>query len=202
MGLKAGKKSGDEVFAKENDELARIRALVDGADVDASPDVLRLALAQLLKSYEGILEDNKIMIQQGDRMQRKLKSAFTELNQQKEEIERQNAEIQKINRELQLTLNALTRAKASRKAQTLTLFLALGLFIVSEILEEISETVLDNFWISFSVKVVLVFLLKPLESFLEGYFHRNSINKDDRHIVEQYLNKSGTTNRETAEKFV
>lgn len=200
MGLKSGKKAGDEVFAKENDDLARFRALVEGVDV--STDALREALYQLLKGYEGILEDNKIMIQQGDRMQRKLKSAFTELNQQKEEIERQNTEIQKMNRELQLTLNALTKAKASRKAQTLTLFLALGLFIISEIIEEISETVLDNFWISFGVKVLLVFLLKPLESFLEGYFHKQSINKDDRHIVEQYLSKSTIENAETIEKFV
>ncbi len=200
MGLKLGKKAGDEVFAKENDDLARFRNLVENVDVSA--DALREALHQLLKGYEAILEDNKIMIQQGDRMQRKLKSAFTELNQQKEEIERQNTEIQKINRELQLTLNALTKAKASRKAQTFTLFLALGLFIVSEILEELSETVLDNFWISFGVKVLLVLLLKPLESFLEGHFQRRNINKDDRHIVEQYLNKSSIEKTETVEKFV
>ncbi|MCS7086662.1 MAG: hypothetical protein RMM53_12090 [Bacteroidia bacterium] len=200
MALKPGKKSGDEVFARESVDLERYRAIALASDVPA--DAMREILLQLLKGYEAILEDNKIMVLQGDRMQRKLKSAYTELNQQKEEIERQNIEIQKINRELQLTLNALMRAKASRKAQTLTLFLALGLFIFSEIIENLSETFLSNFWISFGVKVLLVLLLKPIESFLESYFHRQTIRKDERRIVAQYLGKASSEKKQTAEEFV
>lgn len=159
-------------YSRELEVISQYRELSEREEISV-PEA-REALNNLTQLYERLLDDSKLLTSVGDRLQRKLKSANLMMREQAEEIKRVNANIQEKNLELQLTVDELTRAKASRRASALVLLGAIGLFIVSELMEDFADTYLTvNFGgnaaaiFSWTFKVLLVLLFKPAESFFE-----------------------------------
>lgn len=132
-------------------------------------------------------DDFKIMTAISDRLQKKLNLANEKLKSQSREIQRINRNLGDRNQELEDTINALTKAKAGRKASTYVLIVAVFLFMVSEGIEEIiefhSEGVLGLHWIIL-IKLSLALLLKPMENFIEGRILKKMIKPKKAKQVE------------------
>jgi hypothetical protein len=113
-----------------------------------------------------------------DRLQKKLNQANETLKLQAEEIKAINGNLKNRNRELQESLDALTKAKASRQATTLVLIIALGLFVLSEsieyYIEQRTEDVL-SLPVLLIIKLIIALLLKPVESLLERFILKRSL---------------------------
>ncbi|HXP48801.1 MAG TPA: hypothetical protein VN922_02540, partial [Bacteroidia bacterium] len=97
-------------------------------------------------------------------------------------IKKQKAEIEQKNIELQETIDELTRAKVSRKAKALTLIVALVLFIAEDfildfVLHKLPE---DNILLTMTIKVLIVFSLKPIERGIEHFMLKSVIKKKKR----------------------
>ncbi|MDX2062791.1 MAG: hypothetical protein SFY70_07000 [Bacteroidia bacterium] len=171
--------SQDTAYSREQDILVQYRTLAGQADL--SVVAAREALSDLTRQYERLVDDTKLLTSVGDRLQRKLKSANLMMREQAEEIKRVNATLQEKNVTLQLTIDELTRAKASRRATALVLVAAFVLFLVSELLEETADTyfasVVGSDWgnaVSWIFKIVLVLLFKPAEQLLERRILKNN----------------------------
>jgi tetratricopeptide (TPR) repeat protein len=100
-------------------------------------------------------------------------------------IKAQKIEIEKKNIALQETIDELTLAKISKKAKALTLSLALVLFIFQD---KILETVLhifasDNYWLSLSIKIAIIFSLEPVNKAIEHYLLRKVIKRQKKEVL-------------------
>jgi hypothetical protein len=179
--------SSDVAYTKENEIIARYRALAEQKDI--TPEQVSLALNEVCNQYERLLDDSKLLTSVGDRLQRKLKSANQMLREQSEEIKRINNSLNEKNTELQLTIDELTRAKASRRATTLLFILTIALFIISELIEqyiESSTSQLAHGWMyTWGLKLILVVSLKPLEGLLERYTLKNALRAQERERAAQ-----------------
>lgn len=182
MSIKA---SNDVAYSRENEVVSQFKDIIQN-DGLAREDYLN-ALRNVFNHYQRLLDDTKLLTSMGDRLQRKLKSANLLLKQQSEEIQEINDDLQKKNVELKLAIDEITRAKVSRKARTYAIAMAFSLFLFSELLEQVFDSFLDNFWISFSSKVLLFALLKPIESFFEDFFLKQSMDKDKRYLLNKIL---------------
>ena len=142
--------SSESVLAKENVSL----------------DEYKNSFKELCHNYSELLDQTRLITKVSDKLQNKLNSAYESL------------EVKNI--ELQSTIDELTKARVGRKAQTIILFIGLSLFILEEIVLEptIDSIVQNNIWISLAVKLVIAFLLKPLESFVEGWLLKGATKKE------------------------
>ena len=87
-------------------------------------------------------------------------------------IKAQKTEIEKKNKELQQTIDELTKTKASRRAKTITLGVAVTLFIIEEIITDLlihPNIPADNFLIALGTNFIIVFSLRPIENAIENY---------------------------------
>jgi tetratricopeptide (TPR) repeat protein len=102
-------------------------------------------------------------------------------------IKKQKAEIQKKNIELQETIDELTITKAGKKAKAFTLLFAVVFFIFEDsILHFVFHLLpVKGFWISLSIKMVIIFSLKPINSLIEHYLIRKVIKKKRRAFDEE-----------------
>lgn len=94
-------------------------------------------------------------------------------------IKKQKAEIEQKNIELQETIDELTRTKVGKKAKAFTLIIAIVLFILEELILHSVLHLLpeDNFYLSFVVKMVIIFSLKPIDSAIEHTLLKKIIKK-------------------------
>lgn len=94
-------------------------------------------------------------------------------------IKEQQAEIQRQNRQLQDTIDELTRARIGRRAKALTLALAIVLFIFQDLILRTALRLLasDNYFLSLSVKMAIIFSLAPINQGIE------------RHLLKQVMQK-------------
>ncbi len=190
----ARKSKTDKAYAPEIEFLQEYKEFVEknrNGELDSSKEEIQENFDVVLEKYERLLGDVKLLTSVGDRLQRKLKSANVMLQQQSDEIAQINSDLTSTNEELKLTIDELTRAKAGRKAQTYILFVAIVLFIISELLEEVFEESLgqDDLWsiaLSWGFKLLLVLIIKPLERFIEGRLVNAAIDKDKRVLVEKH----------------
>lgn len=190
----ARKSKTDKAYAPEVEFLDEYKTFIEknkNGENESSRDEIVESFDTVLDKYERLLGDVKLLTSVGDRLQRKLKSANVMLQQQSDEIAQINTDLSKTNEELKLTIDELTRAKAGRKAQTYILFVAIVLFIISELLEEVFEDSLgqDDFWsiaLSWGFKLVLVLIIKPLEGFIERRLVNSAISKEKRVVVEKH----------------
>ncbi|MEI7801333.1 MAG: tetratricopeptide repeat protein [Bacteroidota bacterium] len=87
-------------------------------------------------------------------------------------IKSQNAEIERKNVQLQRALDELTHTKASRKAKTITLIIAVFLFLLEEIVLKTTEGIYkhDSLILSLTLKCIIILSLKPIETFVESFW--------------------------------
>jgi hypothetical protein len=87
-------------------------------------------------------------------------------------IKAQNAEIERKNVQLHRALNELTQTKASRKAKTITLIIAIFLFLLEEIVLHVTEDIYhrDSLVLSLSLKCIILLSLKPIEKYFENFW--------------------------------
>ncbi|MDB5272819.1 MAG: diguanylate cyclase and serine/threonine protein kinase with repeat [Chitinophagaceae bacterium] len=84
------------------------------------------------------------------------------------ELKNANDELDRTNKELTETIDELTRVRISKFATSLTLLVAIGLFILSEgLLDPIVDSYSQNVWINLASKLMIALLLKPIETFFE-----------------------------------
>lgn len=193
--------SGQVAFSREQEVLDQIRRVLDAeTPTEGQPGdpTYRAELERMANHYEQLLRESQLLTSVGDRLQRKLKSANMQLQDKNDQIERINQSLEAKNEELRITIDELTRARANRKAQTFILFMAIVLFLASELLEGIIESYIKTWlnntsaamsdFIVILSKVPLVFMLKPLETFLEKFYLRKAMERNRRSIVEKTLN--------------
>jgi len=183
------KSSAEIAYAREIEMLAKYKILVNREDI--SMDEAKAGLKDLAKDFDRLLSDVKLLTSVGDRLQRKLKSANALMRKQSEEIQKINDDLQTTNVELKTTLDELSRARASRKAQTYILGIALILFLVSELVEEVFEGYFTgggwDIAITWGVKVVLVLILQPIQSVMEKRMARAAMNEKSRELLDKHL---------------
>lgn len=191
------KNANDVAYSRENNVVDEYRDLLSDDTLHPAEEY-HAALHGIFKHYESLLNETKLLTSLGDRLQRKLRSTNILLKQQSEEIQEFNNNLNQKNIELKLTIDELTRAKASRKAQTYLLIITFVLFMLSESLENffdnninqifeyLFQIELDNtFWASMPFKIVILLLFKPIEGFLEKFFLRQAMDKDKRELLKK-----------------
>jgi hypothetical protein len=171
-----GKQSNETAYSREHDVVSRFKEISKREDLTI--EEYQEVFQEMFKHYENLLSDTKLLTSVGDRLQRKLKSANIMMAEQKEEIERINESLVSTNQQLQDTIDELTKAKASRKAQAYILLIALALFIASELVEDQFATISNNFFLNMLLKVCFLFPVRYIEGYLEGYFIRKAIEEE------------------------
>jgi hypothetical protein len=113
----------------------------------------------LRQHYSELIDQSKLITRVSDKLQKKLDKA--------------NGDLEARNNELQQTIDALTKAKASKKAATIVLIIAVVFFLLSEtVLDPIIDIYAGGIAIAFLIKGIMVLLLKPVESFIENLLLR------------------------------
>ena len=99
-------------------------------------------------------------------------------------IKAQKIEIESKNIELQEIIEELTLAKISKKARALTLGIGIILFVFQDIIiEHILEIFAsDNFWLSISIKVAIIFSLNPINKAIEHYMVKKVIKRKKKEV--------------------
>ena len=135
------------------------------ADESADPVKIRKEMSVLVGHYEDLLDQSKLITKVSDRLQKKIIKATTT-------VEEKNAELQN-------TIDALTKAKVGRKAATMTLGIAIVLFLLGEGLLEpqIDKWVADSSlaqyrfenvnFIGLALKAMIAILIRPIEKLVE-----------------------------------
>ena len=100
-------------------------------------------------------------------------------NKENEIIKSQNEEIAHKNAQLQRIVDELKHTKASRQAKTITLAIAVLLFLLEEIVLRITEGAYEheNIFLSISIKCVIILSLKPIENFVESYWMKKIVRE-------------------------
>lgn len=186
------KSSSDIAYAREIEALSRFKQLV--AKDDISPDEAKEGLAMMLKDFDRLLTDVKLLTSVGDRLQRKLKSANVMLREQGDEIRSINENLQTTNTELKVTIDELTKTRAGRKAQTYVLTVTIFLFFISELLEKVLEAYLSSNTYeqiaAWGMKLLLVLTIKPLEGYIERRLVRAAMNQKSRELLDRHTQSS------------
>lgn len=150
------------VFEKETAILEHIQEFL--AKDDVTKDQYKEELLEVKNYYEDLLDQGMLITKVSDRLQNKLNNL--------------NGKLTDKNDELQNTIDELTKAKVGRKATTIVLLVAVGLFLVSEGLLEpqIEAQIGDNIWLGLLFKGLIALLLKPIETLTEKYLMKQAIN--------------------------
>lgn len=92
------------------------------------------------------------------------------------EIEKQNQEIRQKNEELNHTLFELAKIKLSRKSLIFSIITVVFLVIATEVfLDPLIESYTGNMYLSLSVKILIGFMLKPIDSIYERLLYRKAM---------------------------
>ena len=131
---------------------------------DYSQMELQLEFKKLVENYEELIDQVKIITKISDRLQKKL-------NKTNDALENTNTQLAELNNQLNQTIDQLTEAKIGRKAGTIVMVLAIGLFIVSEVLLEpiIDAAFKNNAYVGLFLKLIVAILIKPGEDFANKY---------------------------------
>lgn len=172
-------KENKNVFHKETQYLEHIKQIQEKNTL--SLEDLKHEYNSLGQEYKKLLGDTKVLTNISDRLQHRLNATYEELEVKHEEIKQKNIVLQN-------TIDALTKARISRKATTITLIMAVLLFILSEgFLEPFVETRTlqlgfsnnASFWIGFIAKGMIALLLKPIDYLVELYLKKEANRKNE-----------------------
>jgi hypothetical protein len=133
---------------------------------------LQLEFKKLVEHYEELIDQVKIITKISDRLQGKL-------NKTNEALELSNVQLAELNNQLNQTIDELTEARIGRRAATLVMIMAIGLFIISEVAIEpmIDDYFGDNYFVGLSLKLIVAILIKPGEEFTNKYMLRKARKK-------------------------
>lgn len=160
-----------ELYFEELDNLKKFRKKLE------SHAIYKEDLDEFSEQYEELVAQAKVITRVSDRLQKKLDNANLHIRDQNDEIKTKNDE-------LETTVLQLAKARVGRRASTIMLTVALGLFIAEQVfLEPIIEEKINIPYVGFGILAVLFFMVKALESGLENYF----LNKEKKKI----MNKEG-----------
>ena len=152
-----------QLFEREVKLLKESKAILGVESKDAAK--IRHEMSVLVGHYEDLLDQSKLITKVSDRLQKKIIRATTA-------EEEKNAELHK-------TIDALTKAKVGRKAATMTLGIAVGLFLVGEGLLEpqidkwvanssLAQYRFDNVnLIGLGLKGLIAILIRPIEKIVQ-----------------------------------
>jgi hypothetical protein len=151
-----------EIFEKEGNYVEELREYCDSQS--ANVPELRTKLLETVDHYEELINQAQLITKVSDRLQHKLNNLNDKLNVK--------------NIELQETIDELTKARASRKATTIVLVVAIALFFFSEaLLEPYIESHTSNFYLGFAAKFGLMLLLKPIDFVIEKWLLQDALKK-------------------------
>ena len=161
----AANRSSD-VFQKETRQLEALKHAVKGQDL--SKEELREKFIELCTQHEKLLMEAKLLTSSSDRLHYRLNEANHQLQHQSEEIKSINEDLALKNEQLTRTIDLLTRARIENKAASITLALAILLFLLSEgLIEPIIEANTDSAYIGLLFKGIIALLLRPLDMIVE-----------------------------------
>ncbi len=144
-------------------------------------------LDEFSDQYEELVAQAKVITRVSDRLQKKLDSANMQIREQNEEIKDKNLVLED-------TVTQLAKARMGRRASTIMLTVALGLFVLEQIfLEPWIEANIDIPFADLGILAILFFIVKALEGGLEKYF----MNQEKKRILKgKQVSESRTENYE------
>jgi hypothetical protein len=160
----------ENLFKSETLILEKSESILERKDV--SLEEYKESFKELCSNYSELLDQTRLITKVSDKLQNKLNTV--------------NETLEFKNIELQSTIDELTKARVGRKAQTIILVIGLSLFILEEIVLEpvIDSIVNNNIWVNIGVKLIIAFLLKPLESFVESALLKSARkNKEEKPVA-------------------
>lgn len=158
-----------------NDEITHLKDFRSKLDTHT---IYKADLEGFGDQYEELVAQAKVITRVSDRLQKKLDGANVQIREQNEEIIEKNVQ-------LESTIVQLAQARVGRRASTIMLTVALGLFVAEQIF---LEPLIDQFLIDQNIKIpfinlgilgVLFFFVKGLEGWLEKYF----MNQEKKKIL-------------------
>ena len=162
-----------------NDEITHLKEFRSKLDTHT---IYKADLEGFGDQYEELVAQAKVITRVSDRLQKKLDSANVQIREQNEEITEKNVQ-------LESTIVQLAQARVGRRASTIMLTVALGLFVAEQIFLEplINQYIDTNFsdlgeytqFVGLGVLGLLFFLVKALEGGLEKYF----MNQEKKKIL-------------------
>lgn len=170
---KASKEKKQQLFQEELSYLKESRAVL--GDTEVTEEKLRTSLENLVGHYEELLDQSKLITKVSDRQQKK--------------IIRTTSALEEKNLQLTETIDALTEAKVGRRATTIALGIAIGLFLIAEGLIEpqidkwVTTHDLDayNFdnvnVVGLAIKAGLALLIRPIEKLVEKKMMADALKK-------------------------
>ncbi len=151
-----------DIFEKESEFVRELKEFCIQEEKSALH--YKEKLEEATAHFEELINQAQLITKVSDRLQHKLNNLNDKLNIK--------------NVELQETIDELTKARASRKATTIVLIVAVVLFLVSEaVLEPYIESHTSNVYLGFGAKFALMLLLKPIDFFLEKWLLDDAIKK-------------------------
>jgi hypothetical protein len=162
--------AGQSIYQKELENLEQSKKFLQRNEY--SKIEMQLEFKKLVENYEELVDQVKIITKISDRLQNKL-------NKTNDALEASNVQLADLNHQLNETIDQLTEAKIGRRAGTIVLFIAIGLFIVSEVFIEprIDDMFADNSLVGLSLKLVVAILIKPGEDFANKYLLKKARKK-------------------------
>ncbi len=158
-----------ELYHEEVENLNNFKTKLD------THAIYRDDVQEFCNQYEELVAQAKVITRVSDRLQKKLDNANIQIKAQNEEIKEKNIELGE-------TIEQLAKARVGRRASTIMLTVALGLFILEQIfIEPIIEQSVSIPYLDLGILGVLFFIVKSLESALEGYF----MNREKKKILKE-----------------
>ncbi len=173
---------GQSIYQNELDNLEQSKEFLKRNDY--SQMELQLEFKKLVEHYEELVDQVKIITKISDRLQKKL-------NKTNDALESSNNQLAELNNQLNETIDQLTEAKIGRRASTIVLFIAIGLFVISEVLLEpiIDDVFKDNAFVGLALKLVVAILIKPGEDFANKYMLKQARKKQMKEQEEKRADK-------------
>jgi len=153
-----------------HDEIAQLKKFRSKLETHT---IYKEEILDFSDQFEDLVAQAKVITRVSDRLQKKLDSANLQIREQNEEIKDKNLELEQ-------TIEQLAKARVGRRASTIMLTVALGLFVAEQLLlEPIINDYVDTPYLGLGILGGLFFVVKGLESGLEKYF----LNQEKKKIL-------------------
>lgn len=173
--------------AKKNQLFQREQTILRDAKTNLASESIEIEelksqMTDFIGHYEDLLDQSKLITKVSDRLQKKIIKATTA-------VEEKNAELHK-------TIDALTKAKVGRKAATMTLGIAIVLFLLGEGLLEpqidkwVAESTFSQYrfdnvnFIGLGLKAMIAILIRPIEKLVEKRMMNRAMKEKELKDVE------------------